>query len=534
MGCSPTQIVNIHMPINEITELVIKDKCGNIFCDLQYSYSLDGVCWSCYMSADELTLATLNTISDYFVRVKLRGEIGGIFINDEETFDYSTSLDAVFELADNNGDGSSGYSPLDGVDSAVGLQEQLSDIVTNMIGLPIYYFRVSGVADAADLTFKEYALKSVTDVKQLKLVVGDGQMPSSKPEFTEFGLDWQTDWETEISKSSFATAFGINAQPNEGDLVYIPMMKRMWRVNSAYDERNGALMWQSTTFKVYLVKYQIDSSLDLNGQESFIDNIITNKYEDLFGTEEGLDSGVNSTDVTRSRPSNLVAVFKSDATRKEATCSTINFQSTKLYHKSTLITDNCYKFDIASTQPIQIVYQRGFCGDAMSMSFIINSQNTIYDCNLIEIGSFKLIYKNDGVKSVISLNSNSNLKVELDNNKYYLVTLRFSQDMNTTDMSAIEYKYPDNIPLYKLSSHHYFFDVDNRQEVVSRCNSEMNIETMSEVHINGFPGTITNFKLFDVYNDRMSELLQQYPTHQHLQINDTARPFVGLTGATAK
>ena len=41
---------------------------------------------------------------------------------------------------------------------------------------------------------------------------------------------------------------------------------------------------------------------------------------------------------------------------------------------------------------------------------------------------------------------------------------------------------------------------------------------------------ITNFKLFDLYNDNTTELLQMYPTHQHLLINDTARRVVELPG----
>ena len=68
----------------------------------------------------------------------------------------------------------------------------------------------------------------VEAVKQIKLIIKDGQMPSSKPEFSEFGLDWQTDWETEISKGMFATAFGMKAQPMEGDLIYIPMIM-VWK-----------------------------------------------------------------------------------------------------------------------------------------------------------------------------------------------------------------------------------------------------------------------------------------------------------------
>ena len=55
-----------------------------------------------------------------------------------------------------------------------------------------------------------------------------------------------------------------------------------------------------------------------------------------------------------------------------------------------------------------------------------------------------------------------------------------------------------------------------------------------EVSLYGFYGNITNFKMMDVYDDKMSELMMQYPTHQRLLINDTARPLYGLIGTTPK
>jgi hypothetical protein len=43
-------------------------------------------------------------------------------------------------------------------------------------------------------------------------------------------------------------------------------------------------------------------------------------------------------------------------------------------------------------------------------------------------------------------------------------------------------------------------------------------------------GKITNIKVYDTYVDNVSELIQMYPTNQHLLINDTARKFVILHG----
>ena len=41
-----------------------------------------------------------------------------------------------------------------------------------------------------------------------------------------------------------------------------------------------------------------------------------------------------------------------------------------------------------------------------------------------------------------------------------------------------------------------------------------------------------NIKVFDVYNDSISEILQMFPNHQHLIINDTARKVLDMHGVS--
>jgi hypothetical protein len=69
---------------------------------------------------------------------------------------------------------------------------------------------------------------------------------------------------------------------------------------------------------------------------------------------------------------------------------------------------------------------------------------------------------------------------------------------------------------------------------IRKFNIELIQESKADVQLNSFVGWITNIKLFDVYNDNLSELLQMYPTHQHLIINDTARKIVDLNGVSLK
>ncbi len=530
-SCAPVQILSLTMPVNDASQVAIYDRCNVQYdtANLKYSYSVDGACWSCYMSLDELTVLTLDTVSDYFIRMKVPGSVSSVTIAGEES-EYTVSLDSSFNL-DASCDSSSQYNPYANIDGALQLQQALSNTVVCTVGIPVYYFKVNGVKASADITFKEYALKSVSAVKQIKLVISDGQMPSSRPEFADIGLDWQTDWETEISKSMFATAFGVTAQPTEGDLIYIPLMKRMWMVNEAYDEKNGSLMWQSTTWRVMLVKYQADASVDLNGNDSFVEELVKNTYGDLFGNEEPLGSGTESVQLTRPRPANLYPVFKSDATRKEMTCDTVQFQTKSLYHKGTLVMDSCYSF---SPPASQIIYQRQYCGNELSISFLIHCGTAEYEAALIETGHIKTVISQTKEKSELYINCCPECRLTLTPNEWYFVTARFSKTLHICDMSAALYSHPQGIPLYQLANWHYYFDVDNAQQSTARWNSELELTNKSDIIVNGFYGSLSNIKVLDVYNDNVSELMMQYPNNQHLLVNDTARQLYGLLGVTAK
>ena len=104
------------------------------------------------------------------------------------------------------------------------------------------------------------------------------------------------------------------------------------------------------------------------------------------------------------------------------------------------------------------------------------------------------------------------------------------ENFNTFDFNATKYSYPENIPLYRLQNHHYYFDFDNAETKVSKWNLEYRVSEKTDLVLNNFIGSISNIKLFDVYNDNVSEILMQYPNNKHLLINDTVRPLVGLDG----
>lgn len=536
-GCKPPQIVNLNLAIKDISKLEVYDECNSIYTDIKYAYSIDSVCWSCYMSYDEILENTIELISDFYVRVKINGAVSKILLDGVELTDFSIQLESGFNLQTYDVN-SSTWNPYSNIDCAISLYQQLNESIASIAGIPIYYFKVDGVKESADVTFKEYALESVTAIKQIKLIVSDGEMPSSKPEFSEFGLDWQSDWEVEISKGMFATAFGETAQPTEGDLVYIPLMSRMWMVNGAYEEKKDAFLWHATTWKLALVKYQDDSSVDLGFSQSMVDDIVKNKYEDIFGEEENQEAQVDAAPILQATPNNLYPVYKSDAVRKYMSYKDIDIIQSMLYHKGTLVSENMYKFALDLKQ--QIIYQHQYCGDSGTLSFIIKPEHGNFSGYIFELRnkrisiSQKAEYDIKGkiISSTCNLyvDKNDKLSINLIPGNWYFVWLRWSKELNTIDFNAVKYSYPTNIPLYKLQNQHYYFDFNNTDTKVSKWDSEFVIIEKKDLILNNFIGTISNIKLFDVYNDNTSEILMQYPNNKHLLINDTVRPLIGLDG----
>lgn len=535
-ACTPPQILTLTYAVNDISNITVYGGCDAYdMKSLEWSYSVDNVCWSCFMSYDEALSNIVELTSDYFIRIKINGIICKVQIDDVDTNDYSTALVPGFNF--NNETSSNTYNPYANMEGALALQQNLADTVSEIVGIPIYYFKLSPNVNSKDITFKEYTLMDVESVKQIKMVIQDGTMPSSKPEFAEWGLEFQNDWEPEISKSSFATAFGNTAQPLEGDLIYVPMMKRMWMVNGAYEEKNGNLMWQATTFKVMLSKYQEKGSVDLGDTESLVNSFVKNKYEDLFGEDNNgtLSANEPTLESPKYAANNLYSVFESDAVRKYITCDTVDIIPNNIYYRGTLISDSKYAFNRNDLES-KLIYQTQFCGDECSISFIINPQIVeIYNGKLISIGNISIMVEQGLHKTKLYLNVKKEVQIEVNNNDNYLCVLRFSKCMNLVDFMAYLYTYNENIPIYKLQNNHYLFDMDNPvSKYVGKYDIELSIPEKSDVILHNYYGTITNFKLFDIYDDQLRDMLQMYPNNQHLLINDTARKLVGLPGSAIR
>ena len=76
-GCQPTQIVNFNMAFNNINNLHIFRDCNNEYDlnNLLFSYSIDSLCWSCYVSYNDLLINTVDIKSDIYIKANVDGEV---------------------------------------------------------------------------------------------------------------------------------------------------------------------------------------------------------------------------------------------------------------------------------------------------------------------------------------------------------------------------------------------------------------------------------------------------------------------------
>ena len=534
MGCIIKRILTFKEPVS-FGPLVITDEVGrDITTTCNYSWSMDSVCWTDWTDYNTYLNIGKNIESDFYLRVLLFGGLGEVIINNISTTCYTICLynenmflqdlcsDAVFD-------------PYANLDCALQLQQQLSDSVICMLGIPCYYFRVTPNKDTADYTFKEYVLHNVESVKFIKLMIQDGTMPSSKPQMTDFDFDWDSDWEVEISKNYFAKAFGDTAFPKHNDFIYIPMMKRMWNVNSAYDEKNEGLLWHSTTWKLALVKYNDNTNIDQGDFEDIIDSLLVNTFDNTFevpeNEEQERETGVTQVESPKYAANNTSRIFMTDYLRKYVDDAELkNVLTEQVNHGSAVVARNYYHFVNDSSA---VIYQNKWCGDSGTVAMLMSFQNHTSTKHLVQAGDVTIDI-NDG--GALSFNG---MQTELDYQKYLVIA---SWDKQTFTSNINVYKQigpdPNQTPAYMIRPEMYKFDFANPvYSKTSAYNNDFDITRPVDVVLSPHPCDVFYFKLFDTLMDHQSiikEACKYTTTNEHCVINDLARPFEEAYGFSTK
>lgn len=504
----------------------------------QYSWSVDNVCWTSWTTYDNYLRLSKNCDTDFWLRVLVNDTIGEVQINGLTTTCYDTCIMPEMFGKDFCSDPNL-MDPYANLDCALLLQQQAADMIICMFGIPVYYFRCDPVKESADYTFKEFTMHNVVDCKMLKLMLQDGQMPSSNYKLGDLDFDWEVDWETELSKTQFATAFGDTAVPKDNDFIYVPMMKRMWMVNSAYDEKNEGLMYRSTTWKLALVKYEDAMNIDKGNWEDVVDTFLGKKYEDTFqpleDNERARETAAPQLQAPRFAATNMEDVFISDAIRKSMTKKDIRIIDKIYCHHNNVVARNIYKFN---NENGCVVYQKGFCGEEGTITFIVETQGTMHGQGTKPIAEFGPIVFEMGYMNDKFIFGVENMVAELDQFQTYLITYRWSKKNFTRELNIYSHTRRTDMPVYMLKPESFWFDIENP---IFSCTEAYNEDYITkkeqQCQVHGYPLLMTNIKLYNRYladTDVLEEALKYTTTNNACVFNDLARQITTGQGYSVK
>lgn len=179
------------------------------------------------------------------------------------------------------------------VGSAVSISKELSYQTNKMFGHEVVYFKTEPDRGGGDFIFKEWTLFKTTNRKCIKVVVPNNVFPDNKPNFTEFGVDFEIPFEIHIDHTYFQMMFGPGAQPRKRDYLYFPLLNRMYEIQGSY--LFSGFMMEPTYWKIQLTKFHPNVDMLMKAEDrTFLDNIIMTSDE-LFGkqAEEQTTDAIN-------------------------------------------------------------------------------------------------------------------------------------------------------------------------------------------------------------------------------------------------
>lgn len=228
------------------------------------------------------------------------------------------------------------------VGSAIGISKELSLQTNKLFGHEVVYFKTEPDRDGGDFIFKEWTLFKTLDRKCVKVVVPNNVFPDNKPNFTEFGVDFEIPFEIHIDNIYFQSIFGPNTQPRKRDYMYFPLTNRMYEIQGSYLFRG--FMMEPLYWKIQLTKFHPNIDMLMKEPDRrFLDNIIMSSDE-LFGAQ----AEVQTKDALDKQQFKTIS-HKFDETRRSLHPDLDNKILDKTFNYAPLIE---YYYDMSAVKPV--------------------------------------------------------------------------------------------------------------------------------------------------------------------------------------
>lgn len=223
------------------------------------------------------------------------------------------------------------------VNKGLNLYKELSSMTNEMFGHEIVYYRVNPQGRSADVILKEWTIQQVEQQKCLKILVPNNEFPDSKPQFNNFGIDFEIPFEVHIDKGYWETYFGMGTMPQEFDIIYFPLLNRLYEIQSTYVYRD--FMQEPLYFKAQLVKYQKRASVLMPDNIAADIDALTISTEELFGEEV-------EREIKRiTKPEQFVTITHAQDPTRHMVNKSMPINRFDLYNHWTLVSEHFYDLE---------------------------------------------------------------------------------------------------------------------------------------------------------------------------------------------
>lgn len=157
----------------------------------------------------------------------------------------------------------------------------LNQTAIETVGINVKWCRSIPYENSEDVILQEYTLLNVECPKDLKIVTSKTDYNPGALTVDFFGINYEAPLEISITIQSWQEVYGKGSQPQKDDIVYIPLLNKLYQVATATVDYGWAE--QPTGFKCQLVKYNPHASR--RESEDMIQSIedMTVSQERLFG-----------------------------------------------------------------------------------------------------------------------------------------------------------------------------------------------------------------------------------------------------------
>lgn len=166
-----------------------------------------------------------------------------------------------------------------GFDLYKDLETGINSMVYNTIGVDVVYISYDGRSNM-DMILKEYTNLEFNKKDCIKVIVDGNKLPDIKPQFDEWGLDFDS-FEVSVPVGTFKSKYGKN--PAKGDVIIFHIYNRIYQVTSADLKRgiNAQPVYWELSLKKYDIEEYREDDVDIN--KIIMDAVTTT--DEIFGMD---------------------------------------------------------------------------------------------------------------------------------------------------------------------------------------------------------------------------------------------------------